>query len=99
MANRRLSATQIIKTLTAAGMKQLGEDEHFTDSTPKNTFRIEGRATLMVKDEKAMRKACKALLATNGRTFGGFRCGWGGYNLTENYTISEHARLVAANID
>ena len=99
MANRRLSAAQIIKTLTAAGMKQLGEDEHFTDSTPKNTFRIEGRATLMVKDEKAMRKACKALLATNGRTFGGFRCGWGGYNLTENYTITESMRLVSENRD
>jgi hypothetical protein len=93
-----MSGTQITKILVAAGMKPLADEARFDETTPKNTFRIEGRATLVVRDEAAKNKALKAMKAA-GKAFGGFRCGWGGWNLEEGYTISEHARLVSMNCD
>lgn len=90
---KKLTKTQIAARLKKAGLTQIAQpnDEQFER---KNTFWFEGR-DLVVATDRSKNKALK-VLATDGHTFGGFACGWGGWVLREDYTSNP---LVDANID
>lgn len=90
---RKLSNNQIAALLIKASLVQVEAPKNASTYTAK-TFWFEGR-TLVVASDSAKHVALKALKGA-GRAFGGFKCGWGGWNLTEGYTSNP---LVSANVD
>lgn len=90
---RKMSRAQIVKTLEAVKGLTYGP----VTSEWDNTFYVEHHEIICAND-KVKNKVLKAMQAA-GRSFGGYKAGWGGWHLTENYTITTTMSLISQNCD